>query len=257
MTATRRKGATRMADIPAETLAKLECGEIASATLAESLALDQKTLFRTIFPEVFAAAPDRIEAACSLGILKRTDQFGRIVLDLLGADGIAFCQEHASDMVRGWACFAIGARTDLALPQRLLAIRALADDAHFGVREWASIATRPHLAADIGSAVALLEPWTSETSERLRRFSCEALRPRGVWCPHIPALKRQPEQALPILSALKADPSAYVQDSVANWLNDAGKDRADWVAALCQSWLDGSASPHTRRICARAMRNLR
>lgn len=252
-----RKGATRAADIPADVLAALSRGELQSATLAEGLALDQALLVRTAFPHLSPQALKDMDAACQLGILKRMAGIGAALLQALGSNGIAQCQAHASDTVRGWACFMIGAQPGLDLPSRLTAIRPLADDAHFGVREWAWMAVRPHLAQELDAAIAHLVPWTQEPSERLRRFASEALRPRGVWCPHIPTLKRQPERALPILSPLRADSSAYVQDSVANWLNDAAKDHPDWVQALCAEWLQVQPTTATHRICQRALRNLK
>jgi 3-methyladenine DNA glycosylase AlkC len=181
---------------------------------------------------------------------------GGLLLDALGSAGTAACVGHLSDTVRGWACFMVGADPRLDLAARLDAIRPLADDAHFGVREWAWMAVRPHLAAELDAALVQLAPWTGAPSERLRRFACEALRPRGVWCAHIAALKQQPERALVLLTALHADPSVYVQDSVANWLNDAAKDRPDWVRARCAQWLQDAPSAATRRICQRAMRKL-
>jgi 3-methyladenine DNA glycosylase AlkC len=243
-----RKGAIRAADIPADVLHALSRGQMQSATLAECLALDQAMLVRTVFPGLSASALKAVDTACALGVLKRMARIGAVLLDELGTDGIAQCQSHAADTVRGWACFMIGAQPALDLQARLTSIRPLADDAHFGVREWTWMAVRPHLAQELA--------WTAESSERLRRFASEALRPRGVWCAHIAALKREPAQALPILSPLRADPSAYVQDSVANWLNDAAKDQPAFVRDLCTQWLQGTSTDATRRICQRAQRNL-
>lgn len=176
-----RKGATRAADIPADVLAALSRGELQSATLAEGLALDQALLVRTAFPHLSPQALKDMDAACQLGILKRMAGIGATLLKALGSNGIAQCQAHASDTVRSWACFMIGAQPGLDLPGRLTAIRPLADDAHFGVREWAWMAVRPHLAQELDAAIAHLVPWTQEPSERLRRFASEALRPRGVF----------------------------------------------------------------------------
>lgn len=252
-----RKGAARAADIPPERLAALSRGELPSATLAECLALDQGELLRATFPELPREALAAADAICQLGILKRMAGMATLLLRELGATAAARCQAHAADTVRGWACFIIGARQGLDLPARLAAIRELADDAHFGVREWAWMAVRPHLAQDLDSAIAQLATWTSAPSERLRRFASEALRPRGVWCTHIAALQHAPWRALPLLQPLRADPSAYVQDSVANWLNDAAKNQPDWVRELCARWLQEEPADATRRICQRAQRNLK
>ena len=253
---TARKGARRGADIPAELLQALSLGQAQSATLVEGLAVDQAQLLGAVFPALPARARAAAAEVCERGILQRMHGMGRLLFDALGSAGMVACSVHPSDTVRGWACFMVGADPGLDLAARLEAIRPLADDAHFGVREWAWMAVRPHLAAQLDAALVQLAPWTSAPSERLRRFACEALRPRGVWCAHIAAFKQQPERALPLLAPLQADASLYVQDSVANWLNDAAKDQPDWVRALCARWLQGEPSAATRRICQRALRRL-
>jgi 3-methyladenine DNA glycosylase AlkC len=111
----------------------------------------------------------------------------------------------------------------------------LADDPHFGVREWAWLALRADIVAAPLQALEYLQPWTQEASPYLRRFACEALRPRGVWATHIALFKRHPEHAA-LLEALADDPERYVQDSVGNWLNDAGKTQPQWLRALCARW---------------------
>ena len=252
-----RKGATRTVDIPRDVLHALSRGELQCATLAECLAVDQAVLARTIFPALEAHALNTINETCQLGVLKRMTHIGAILLNALGSEGIEQCQTHRADMARGWACFMIGAQPNLDLSERLAAMRQLADDAHFGVREWAWMAMRPHLVQELPTAIAQLMPWTQDPSERVRRFACEVLRPRGVWCTHISQFKRTPELALPLLSAMRSDPSVYVQDSVANWLNDAAKDQPTWVRDICAQWLQSSKTAATRRICQRALRNLK
>jgi len=252
-----RKGATRIADIPVDTLQALSQGEMQSANLVELLALDQAQLARTVFPDLPSDVQEEIDAACELGILKRIGRIGTILLNNLGTEAIETCCTHHSDTVRGWACFMIGVRPELDLPVRLTTMRTLADDDHFGVREWAWMAMRPHFIEKLDMAIAHLEKWTGSPSEYLRRFASESLRPRGVWCSHIVALKHEPARALPVLAPLCADPSIYVQDSVANWLNDAAKDQPDWVRDLCAQWLQTSPTDATRRICRRALRNLK
>jgi 3-methyladenine DNA glycosylase AlkC len=134
-------------------------------------------------------------------------------------------------------------------------MRPLADDPHFGVREWAWLALRADIVAAPLQALEYLQPWTQEASPYLRRFACEALRPRGVWATHVALFKQHPEHALPLLEALADDPERYVQDSVGNWLNDAGKTQPQWLRALCARWQyehHSDANAYIRkRACAR------
>ena len=252
---TLRKGAASRAAIPPATLAALNAGSMAAATLAECLAVDHAVLMRTAFPALPEAAIAAMRDAAGQGITRRMACAAALLEAHLGPHGASVAAAHPSDTVRGWAAFMIGRAAGLDLAARLVALGPLADDPHFGVREWAWLALRPHVVAETPVAIRLLRPWTAEASANLRRFAVEATRPRGVWAAHVPALRRDPDAGRALLDPLRADPARYVQDSVANWINDAAKDHPDWARALCEGWrATGDAA--TARICARALRSL-
>jgi 3-methyladenine DNA glycosylase AlkC len=138
----------------------------------------------------------------------------------------------------------------------LQAVSRFAADPHFGVREIAWMAVRDEIAADVAGAVGLLQPWALHADANIRRFASEATRPRGVWCAQIEALKQQPWRGLSLLEPLRADPSRYVQNSVANWLNDAAKTQPDWVREICGRWSRESPGAATTYIVRRGQRSL-
>lgn len=247
----RRPGA-----IPARVRAELEAGTRAAADLIEILAVDFVALMRSAVPQAAPVAARSLEDAAAAGITTRMAVAGEILRDAVDDDGLRALARHPSDTVRGWVAYALGRQPDIPLALRLARMRPFADDGHFGVREWAWLAVRPQVADDPLEAIRILSSWTREAAANLRRFAVEATRPRGVWSPHIAALKERPESCLPLIEPLRSDVSQYVQDSVANWLNDAAKSRPDWVKALCRTWSKGSPSSETLRICRRAMRSL-
>jgi 3-methyladenine DNA glycosylase AlkC len=210
------------AAVPPELRRQLNRGEIESATLGEGLAVD--------FTALLWSLGVRAEIDPGLGITRRMTAAAAALAEYSGD-----LAGHRSDTVRGWAAFRVGAAPGLTLAERLEGVRELAQDPHFGVREWAWLAVRPAIAVEIEAAIGLLTPW-AEGPSFLRRFASEATRPRGVWCAHIPRLKKEPTLALPILERAVADSSKYVRDSVGNWLNDAAKTRPDWVRELCERW---------------------
>lgn len=136
-------------------------------------------------------------------------------------------------------------------------LKPLVADNHFGVREVVWMALRPEMSDNLNICIPLMEQWAESDNPNIRRFSCEALRPRGVWCMHIEALKETPELYLPVLEKLRADSSRYVQDSVGNWLNDASKSRPHFVAAVCERWERESPTKETQYIIKKASRSIK
>ena len=97
--------------------------------------------------------------------------------------------------------------------------------------------------------------WTQHESEHVRRLASEGCRPRLPWAVALPKYKKDPSPVLPILEQLKADPSKYVQKSVANHLNDLTKDNSELVLDLLEGWKEG-ASSDTQWIIKHALRGL-
>jgi 3-methyladenine DNA glycosylase AlkC len=241
--------------IPCDVLDELNAGTRQSGNLAEGLAVDFVALMSVAIPDVPPEAHGRLTVG-SPSITQRMRIAGELVLEHVGLGGLDSLIGHPADTVRGWAAYMVGQAPGLSLAERFTRIRPLADDPHFGVREWAWMPLRPHIAADVTRAIRLLEPWVHEESANLRRFAVEATRPRGVWTEHIAELKENPRLGLPLLKPLRADPTKYVQDSVSNWLNDAAKSQPEWVRDLVEGWADGSDDRNTLRICRRALRSI-
>jgi 3-methyladenine DNA glycosylase AlkC len=220
----------------------------------EQIAMDMGNLLASQFPAIAELSNELRNA----GLVSRMRAGGRVLEEELGLeDALRQCIGSNSDTVRGWGAMAVGQASDVPLEERLRLMAPFADDEHFAVREWAWLSMRPHIAAQARDAIRLLEAWTGDSSERKRRFSTEVTRPRGVWSRHLAAVKENPDLGLPLLEPLRADPSRYVQDSVANWLNDASKSCPVWVQALCERWMRATQDPNTKRVCWRATRSLR
>lgn len=247
------KGYVRVRDIPESYLAELNAGTRESRTLPEILAVNFVALFEPLLPDAGRALRDAL--AAPVPITQRLAHTGALIAATNDTRLLATLSAHTSDTVRGAAAYAVAQDQTQTLEHLVERMLPFADDAHFGVREWAWLALRPALHHDIAASLAALTPLTSSPSPRIRRFAVEALRPRGVWCKHLEALKREPALALGLLEPLRAEPDLYPQDSVANWLNDASKTQPAWVHALCMRWQKESANGHTARIVTRALRS--
>jgi 3-methyladenine DNA glycosylase AlkC len=252
----KRKGSRRCSEVSQETRNKLNQGTLETASITELFVMDLAELYRVVFPKHKA---DLSGLDAEIGIVTRMQNAAKLALSSSKSPTAVFerLAIHDSDTVRGWAAYVLAGTPGLSIEQLLSKIRPLADDAHFGVREWAWLAIRPNLVAELTTTLKTLQSWVSEPSENLRRFATEVTRPRGVWCSRIRTLEQQPELAIELLEPLRADPAKYVQNSVANWLNDAGKSQPAWVRELCDRWQKESDSKATLYICKRATRNLK
>jgi 3-methyladenine DNA glycosylase AlkC len=115
-------------------------------------------------------------------------------------------------------------------------------------------AVRPFIVRYGERMLAEVMRWTAHPDEHVRRLASEGSRPRLPWAMALPQFKRDPQPLLPILEALRADPSEYVRRSVANNLNDIAKDHPDLVLEIAQRWVGESTA--TDRLVRHACRTL-
>ncbi|MFN0151337.1 MAG: DNA alkylation repair protein [bacterium] len=104
------------------------------------------------------------------------------------------------------------------------------------------------------ATLARLAEWARDPSEDVRRLVSEGTRPRLPWAGRLRAFQRDPRPVLALLEILKDDPSLYVRRSVANNLNDIGKDHPDVLAKTARRWLKG-ATPERRWLVTHALRS--
>lgn len=92
---------------------------------------------------------------------------------------------------------------------------------------------RPFLDRWPDATLARLHLWAQDDNYHVRRLVSEGTRPRLPWAR---AVRLAPDQTLPLLDALHADPTRYVTRSVANHLNDLSKTSPDAVLARLGNW---------------------
>lgn len=262
-----RKGARKGTDIPHDVLFLLNQGKIESVNLTEWLAVNHLTLLHHVLPSV---GLDHHLDGLTSKITQQKAESGMKAIRLIGqlldewlqkengekqAEVLQAFTHHVSDSVRCWAAYMNKHRLS-TLEEKLAYIQPFAADHHFGVREIAWMSVRESLTDQLDQSIEHLTAWAKSKDENIRRFSVEAIRPRGVWTKHIESLKQEPMRAQPILDLLKSDPSTYVQDSVGNWLNDASKTQPNWVINLCEQWLKDSDTKATSRIVKKAKRTI-
>lgn len=106
----------------------------------------------------------------------------------------------------------------------------------------AEFSIRPFLQHHQSATLNILQSWIDDPSEHVRRLISEGTRPRLPWASRLPAFQKDPRPVLRLLDQLKDDPSLYVRRSVANNLNDIGKDNTQLMLNTARRWLDRASA---------------
>ena len=159
-------------DVPQDVVRALSLGERESRDLVEAFTVDFAILLEAALPEIPQSAIRAMRDGASLAYTKRMRLAAELANQHLGDDSFDALCAHASDTARGWAAYIAGLG-DRRLDARLEMIRPLADDHHFGVREWAWLGIRDAIASEPTEAVRLLEPWTDEPGGQLAQRRSE------------------------------------------------------------------------------------
>lgn len=118
----------------------------------------------------------------------------------------------------------------------------------------AEFSIRPFLQQKQIDTLKKLKTWAADSSHHVRRLVSEGTRPRLPWAPRLRAFQQDPRPVLELLELLKDDPSLYVRRSVANNLNDIGKDHPDLLFETAARWMKG-ASEERQWIVRHALRS--
>jgi 3-methyladenine DNA glycosylase AlkC len=197
-----------------------------------------------------------IAAALSQALPKSFEQAARVMEAALAPveDPRSETLPRSSEAgLAGWAVWPLTVvvmQQGLAHPDR--ALEALHAMTQRFTAEWA---VRPFLLTHPALAFATLERWTQDRSVHVRRLASEGSRPRLPWGEQLRPLIVDPSPTAPLLEALQDDPSAYVRRSVANHLNDIGKDHPALLLAWLQRHVPGASAPR-RLLLRHASRSL-
>lgn len=118
----------------------------------------------------------------------------------------------------------------------------------------AEFSIRPFLEHHSQQTLKRLGLWAKDPSEHVRRLVSEGTRPRLPWAPRLRAFQQDPSPVLSLLELLKDDPALYVRRSVANNLNDIGKDNPGILLETARRWME-DASPERSWIVRHALRS--
>lgn len=118
----------------------------------------------------------------------------------------------------------------------------------------AEYSIRRFLEHDQKKTLARLKVWAKDPSPHVRRLVSEGTRPRLPWAPRLRAFQKDPGPVLALLEVLKDDPDLYVRRSVANNLNDIGKDHPAVLLQTVKRWSKG-VTPARQWLIRHALRS--
>lgn len=118
----------------------------------------------------------------------------------------------------------------------------------------AEFSLRPFIEKYPDKMLPLLNKWTRDPSEHVRRLVSESTRPRLPWASRLREFQKNPAPVLALLERLRDDESLYVRRSVANNLNDIGKDHPQLLVDTANAWLV-DASEKRQWIVRHALRS--
>ena len=184
--------------------------------------------------------------------MRRTSTGVALALPLPYREQLAVLRALASRIDRGFiGIFLSDFVARHGLDDTAASLDALRFFTRFGSAEFA---IRPFIERDPAGTLAVLHAWTRDTDEHVRRLASEGSRPRLPWGARLQFLVADPTPTLPILAALRTDPSLYVRKSVANHLNDIAKDHPEVALDFVSTW-DRTHAP-TAWIVRHALRTL-
>ncbi len=119
----------------------------------------------------------------------------------------------------------------------------------------AEFSVRPFIERYEAETLAVLRKWSRDPNVHVRRLVSEGTRPRLPWAPRLRRFQEDPGPVLALLEGLRDDPEASVRRSVANNLNDIGKDHPDTLVEVAGRWMT-DASPERLALVRHALRSL-
>ena len=119
----------------------------------------------------------------------------------------------------------------------------------------AEFSIRPFLERHERATLSLLRDWAADPDAHVRRLVSEGTRPRLPWAARLRRFQADPAPVVALLELLKDDPEPFVRRSVANNLNDIGRDHPAVLIEVARRWLS-DAGDERRALVRHALRSL-